>query len=89
MSMYEKIDDLIATKFSIKGDEETVLLYSIDDDDEYIETALENLFIKEGYESHEFNIEIDTVFSSPAVNAGYISIAFIDWGRLHHTVYKF
>ena len=87
MSMYEKIDNLIASKFSVEEDEEAILLYS--EDGEYIGTALENLFIAEGYEPHEFSIDIDTVFSSPSVDAGYISIAFIDWGKLHHTVYRY
>lgn len=85
--MYQKIDDLIASKFSVEEDDEAILLYS--EDGEYIGDALEQLFKDEGYESHEFSIEIETVFSSPADDYGYISIAFIDWGRLHHTVYRF
>lgn len=85
--MYQKIDDLIASKFSVEEDDEAILLYS--EDNEYIGDALEQLFKDEGYESHEFSIEIETVFSSPADDYGYISIAFIDWGRLHHIVYRF
>ena len=87
MSMYEKIDSLIASKFSVEEDEEIILLYS--EDGEYIGTALENLFIAEGYEPHEFSIEIEDVFCCPSGDYGYISIAFIDWGRLHHTVYRY
>lgn len=85
--MYQKIDNLIASKFGVEEDDEAILLYS--EDGEYIGNALEQLFIDEGYESHEFSVEIETVFSCPSGDYGYISIAFIDWGRLHHTVYRF
>ena len=85
--MYQKIDDLIASKFSVEEDDEAILLYS--ENGEYIGDALEQLFKDEGYESHEFSIEIEEVFSCPSGDYGYISIAFIDWGRLHHTVYRY
>lgn len=85
--MYKKIDDLIASKFSVEEDDEAILLYS--ENNEYIGDALEQLFKDEGFEPDEFSIEIETVFSCPSGDYGYISIAFIDWGRLHHTVYRF
>lgn len=85
--MYQKIDDLIASKFSVEEDDEAILLYS--EDGEYIGNALEQLFVDEGFESDEFSIEIENVFSCPSGDYGYISIAFIDWGRLHHTVYRY
>lgn len=85
--MYQKIDDLIASKFSVEEDDEAILLYS--EDNEYIGDALEQLFKDEGFESDEFSIEIENVFSCPSGDYGYISIAFIDWGRLHHTVYRY
>ena len=85
--MYQKIDDLIASKFSVEEDDEAILLYS--EDGQYIGDALEQLFKDEGYEPHEFSIEIEDVFSCPSGDYGYISIAFIDWGRLHHTVYRY
>ena len=85
--MYQKIDDLIASKFSVEEDDEAILLYS--ENGEYIGDALEQLFKDEGYEPHEFSIEIEDVFSCPSGDYGYISIAFIDWGRLHHTVYRY
>lgn len=85
--MYQKIDDLIASKFSVEEDDEAILLYS--ENGEYIGDALEQLFKDEGYEPHEFSIEIENVFSCPSGDYGYISIAFIDWGRLHHTVYRY
>ena len=85
--MYQKIDDLIASKFSVEEDDEAILLYS--EDGEYIGNALEQLFVDEGFESEDFSIEIENVFSCPSGDYGYISIAFIDWGRLHHTVYRY
>lgn len=85
--MYKKIDNLIATKFGDIENDEVILLYN--EEGEYIGDALEQLFKNEGFEDGEFSIDIDTVFSSPSVDAGYISIAFIDWGKLHHTVYRF
>lgn len=85
--MYQKIDDLIASKFSVEEDDEAILLYS--EDGEYIGNALEQLFVDEGFESDEFSIEIENVFSCPSGDYGYISIAFIDWGRLHHIVYRY
>lgn len=85
--MYQKIDDLIASKFSVEEDDEAILLYS--EDGEYIGNALEQLFVDEGFESDDFSIEIENVFSCPSGDYGYISIAFIDWGRLHHIVYRY
>lgn len=85
--MYQKIDDLIASKFSVEEDDKAILLYS--EDGEYIGDALEQLFKDEGFESDDFSIEIENVFSCPSGDYGYISIAFIDWGRLHHTVYRY
>ena len=84
--MYQKIDEVIG-RFVDPEDEEIILLYN--EDGEYVGDALEQLFKDEGFEPHDFSIEIETVFSSPSIDVGYISIAFIDWGRLHHTVYRF
>ena len=41
----------------------------------------------EGFEKTEYSVEHDVVFSSPAVDVAYVSVAFIDWSKLHHTVF--
>ena len=58
-----------------------------DDNGVYIATAIEELFEAEGFETGEYSVEHDVVFSSPAVDVAYVSVAFIDFGKLHHTVY--
>ena len=81
--MFNKIDAMLEERFS-SGESG---LRPYDDNGVHIATAIEELFETEGFEKTEYSVEHDVVFSSPAVDVAYVSVAFIDWGKLHHTVY--
>lgn len=52
-----------------------------------IATAIENVFKDAKFNSHDYNIESELVFSSPSCDFGYVSIAWIESGRLYHDTY--
>ena len=81
--MFNKIDAMLEERFS--SGERGLRLY--DDNGVHIATAIEELFEAEGFEKTDYSVDHDVVFSSPAVDVAYVSVAFIDWGKLHHTVY--
>ena len=81
--MFNKIDAMLEERFS----SEECGLRPYDDDGVHIATAIEELFEAEGFEKTDYSVEHDVVFSSPAVDVAYVSVAFVDWGKLHHTVY--
>ena len=81
--MFSKIDAMLEERFS-SGESG---LRPYDDNGVHIATAIEELFETEGFEKTEYSVEHDVVFSSTAVDVAYVSVAFIDWGKLHHTVY--
>lgn len=81
--MFNKIDVMLEERFSSKEG----YLHPYDDNGIYVATAIEELFEVEGFEKGNYSVESDIVFSSPAVDVAYISVAFIDCGKLHHTVY--
>lgn len=82
--MFNKIDAMLEERFT-SCDESSLRPY--DDNGVYIATAIEELFEAEGFDKDNYNVEHDVVFSSPAVDVAYVSVAFIDSGKLHHTVY--
>lgn len=81
--MFSKIDAMLEERFS-SGESG---LRPYDDNGVHIATAIEELFEAEGFEKTDYSVDHDVVFSSPAVDVAYVSVAFIDWGKLHHTVY--
>ena len=81
--MFQKIEDLINERFA-NGDGS---YDKYDENDVYIGDAIEKLFKEEGFEEDEFSVECDILFSNPAIDVGYLSIAYVDWGKLQHTVY--
>ena len=81
--MFNKIDTMLAERFA-SGESG---LRPYDDNGVYIATAIEELFETEEFEKGDYSVESDVVFSSPAVDVAYVSVAFIDFGKLHHTVY--
>ena len=81
--MFNKIDTMLTERFA-SGESG---LRPYDDNGVYIATAIEELFEAEGFETGEYSVEHDVVFSSPAVDVAYVSVAFIDCGKLHHAVY--
>lgn len=82
--MFNKINAMLEERF-LSCDE--VSLRPYDDNGVHIATAIEGLFEAEGFEKTGYSVEHDVVFSSPAVDVAYVSVAFIDCGKLHHTVY--
>ena len=81
--MFNKIDAMLEERFC-NGE---TGLRPYDDNGVHIATAIEELFEAEEFEKTEYSVEHDVVFSSPAVDVAYVSVAFIDFGKLHHTVY--
>ena len=81
--MFNKIDAMLEERFYT---EESGLL-SYDDNGVHIATAIEELFEAEGFEKTNYSIDHDVVFSSPALDVAYVSVAFVEDGKLHHTVY--
>lgn len=81
--MFNKIDAMLEERFAF-GESG---LKPYDDNGVYIATAIEELFEAEEFEKGDYSVESDVVFSSPAVDVAYVSVAFIDFGKLHHTVY--
>lgn len=81
--MFNKIDAMLEERFS-SGE---CGLRPYDDNGVHIATAIEELFEAEGFEKTDYSVDHDVVFSSPAVDVAYVSVAFIDQGKLHHTVY--
>ena len=82
--MFNKIDDMIEIRFM---DEDTI--YPYDDDGVSLEDAIIQLFKEEGFADSEFSVEMNTVYSSTAFDLGYVSVAYMDWGKLYHEVYEF
>ena len=81
--MFDKIDAMLEERFS----SEEGSLRPYDDNGIHIATAIEGLFEAENFKKTCYSVEHDVVFSSPAVDVAYVSVAFIEWGRLHHAVY--
>ena len=80
--MFNKIDVMLEERFS----SEEGCLRPYDENGVYVATAIEDLFEAEGFEEGDYSVESDVVFPS-AVDVAYISVAFINCGKLHHTVY--
>ena len=81
--MFNEIDTMLAERFT-SGESG---LRPYDDNGVYIATAIEELFEAKGFENGKYSVDSDVVFSSPAVDVAYVSVAFIDFGKLYHTVY--
>ena len=81
--MFNKIDAMLEERFS-SGESG---LRPYDDNGVHIATAIEELFEAEGFGKTDYSVDHDVVFSSPAVDVAYVSVAFVDWGKLHHAVY--
>lgn len=85
--MFDKIDTMLEERFSYENDEYALRPY--DNEGISLESAITKLFEDEGFAKEDFSVEMSTVFSSPALDVGYVSIAYMDWGKLHHDVYEF
>ena len=81
--MFNKIDAMLEERFF----SEESGLRPYDDNGINIATAIEELFEAEGFGKTDYSVDHDVVFSSPALDVAYVSVAFIDQGKLYHTVY--
>lgn len=82
--MFTKIDDMIEERFSY---EDAICPY--DDNGVSLENAIIQLFKDEGFADNEFSVEMNTIYSSTAFDFGYVSVAYMDWGKLYHEVYEY
>lgn len=64
-------------------------LRQFNDDGVYIANAIEDVFTEADFETKDYDITSCVVFSSPAADFGYVSVAWIENGRLYHQTYEF
>lgn len=64
-------------------------LKQFNDNGVYIASAIEDVFIDADFKAKDYDITSCVVFSSPAADFGYVSVAWIENGRLHHRAYEF
>lgn len=64
-------------------------LQQINDDGIYMTDIIEQAFAEAGFESGAYSIEFSVVFSCPSADFGYVSVAWIEDGKLHHQTYEF
>ena len=83
--MLKKINTLIEERFMHYGD--YVTLY--DENDVSLPDAIIQLFEEEEFLEKEYSVITETVFDNPAIEVGYVSVAFIDYGHLHHETYSY
>ena len=68
-------------------EDENGILHWYNNEGVYISDAIDQVFTDEDYNNKEYSIDSEVVFSSPAIDAGYVSIAWVDWGKLYHETY--
>ena len=61
----------------------------INSDGIYMEDVIEQAFAEAGFEPNTYSIESSIVFSCPSADFGYVSVAWIEDGKLHHQTYEF
>ena len=81
--MYEKLYKALAS-----FEREDGSLQQFNDDGINIANAVEDVFIDANFEAKDYDITSCVIFSSPAADFGYVSIAWIERGRLHHETYE-
>ena len=84
IDMTEKLYEALAS-----FEREDGSLQQINDDGIYMTDVIEQVFAEAGFESSAYSVESSIVFSCPSADFGYVSIAWIENGRLHHQTYEF
>lgn len=64
-------------------------LQQINDDGVYMTDAIQKVFEDAGFDTGSYDIESSVVFSCPSADFGYVSIAWIENGKLYHQNYEF
>lgn len=81
VSISDKINLLIDSRYT--ADDGTILPY--DKADLCIDEAVQDLMREN--EVADYSIDFDIIFNSPGYDCGYLSIAYIEGGRLVHGTY--
>ena len=64
-------------------------LRQINDNGEYMTEIIEKIFEEAGFDSASYDVTSSVVFSCPSADFGYVSIAWVEDGKLHHQTYEF
>ena len=64
-------------------------LQEINNDGKYITEVIEKAFEEAGFNSADYSVTSCVVFSSPSADFGYVGVAWIEDGKLHHQTYEF
>ena len=84
ISMREKLYEALAN-----FEREDGSLRQFNDEGVHIANAIEDVFIEADFEAKDYDVTSCVVFSSPAADFGYVSVAWIENGRLKHDTYEF
>lgn len=64
-------------------------LSNYNDDGLSIYEVIDNAFIEANFNNSFYSIKANDVFSSPALDCGYVSVAWFENGCLYHGVYEY
>lgn len=64
-------------------------LQQINDNGEYMTDAIEKVFEEAGFDSADYDVTSSVVFSCPSADFGYVSVAWVENGKLYHQTYEF
>jgi hypothetical protein len=64
-------------------------LRQIDDNGNHLAGVIEDVFVEANYDVRDYDINSNVVFSSPAADFGYVSVTWIENGKLRHRTYEF
>jgi hypothetical protein len=84
MNMREKLYEALASFERKDGS-----LQQFNDEGVHIASAIEDIFIEADFKAKDYDITSCVVFSSPVADFGYVSVAWIENGRLYHQTYEF
>lgn len=84
MSITEKMYEALASFERGNGS-----LSQFNDEGQRMSEVIENVFDEAGFELGSYDIESSVVFSCPSADFGYVSVAWIEDGKLYHQNYEF
>lgn len=84
MSITEKMYEALASFERDNGS-----LQQINEDGVYMSDAIQKVFEDAGFDPSSYDIESSVVFSCPSADFGYVSVAWIEDGKLRHQNYEF
>jgi hypothetical protein len=85
INMNEKLYEIVGTYEREDGS----LSEFRDDDDTHIVTAVREAFEEAGFAPCEYSVISSTVFSCPSADFGYVSITWLEDGKLYHQTYEY